>query len=129
MLALPALTGRAEPTLRADEYEVRAAAVLNLAKFVTWPSTSFQSDLDPLVISVVGSRPLADVFQSINGKKVRGRRVRVLHARDASSQRNCHILYIEENHGVAPQVLQEDLFERHVLIVSERGAPARISPS
>jgi hypothetical protein len=55
-----------------DEYRVKAAFLYNFAKFVQWPSESFQSPTEPFAICVLGQRsfrPFAGRYGSRPGNR------------------------------------------------------------
>ena len=56
----------------ATEYEVKAAFLLNFAKFVDWPASSFPASDSPMVIGVLGD----DLFGGIHGNTVRNEKVK-----------------------------------------------------
>ena len=56
-----------------SEYEVKAAFLVNFAKFVEWPATAFSSPSAPIVVAVVGDDPFgSDLDDAIRGKTVSG---------------------------------------------------------
>jgi hypothetical protein len=61
-----------------SEYEVKAAFLVNFAKFIEWPASVFKSAEAPLTIAVVGDDPFgADLDDAIRGKLVAGRSMAV----------------------------------------------------
>ena len=47
----------------ADEYQVKAAFLYNLAKFVEWPPESFKTSTDPMTVCILGSSPITDALE------------------------------------------------------------------
>ncbi len=57
----------------ADEYEIKAAMLLNLTKFVQWPAAKLGDASGPFVIGVLGRDPFGrDLDQQVAGKTVNG---------------------------------------------------------
>lgn len=60
------------------EYKVKAAFLLNFAKFVTWPAAKFAENDSPIIIGVAGSNPFGDYLtSSASGKTVNGRAIEI----------------------------------------------------
>lgn len=65
----------AEPLL---EYQVKAVCVLNAARFVSWPASSFGSADAPLVIGILGDNPFGPLLQDVvKGETVQQRQILV----------------------------------------------------
>lgn len=77
------------------EYEVKAAFLYNVAKFVEWPHDSFNDEEDLLILCVQSNNPETDVFSSLNNKKVAGRKIMVIKCEDTEQIEKCHILFID----------------------------------
>lgn len=83
---LPAMTG-APPV---SDVKVRAAFLLNVARFVQWPAPQ-----GPLVIGVSGDTPLAAaVAVASTGRKIEGRTVSVRVINDGEPPDGCDLLYV-----------------------------------
>ncbi len=48
-----------------QEYELKAAVVFNLAKFVEWPPDTLKGPADPIAICVIGESPIAGRFAAV----------------------------------------------------------------
>jgi hypothetical protein len=102
-----------------DEYDVKAAYILNFARFVEWPPDVLAASA-PLTIAVVGNDPFRGSLENVlRGSSANGHaiRVRYLHWNDNLSQ--CQIIFIsasEEPH--LPQILR-NLGNAGVLTVSD----------
>jgi hypothetical protein len=79
----------------ADEYQVKAAYMYNLAKFVDWPSQAFEGASQPIVFCVLGqtrlSRPLQD---AVVGKVVGQRPLVFRQLTDSRLVGNCQVMFI-----------------------------------
>ena len=75
---------------------MKAAYLVNFAKFVEWPASAFSSGKAPLVIGIVGRDPVGDELQragggvSANGHPIEVRRIAAAEARE------CHLVFIPE---------------------------------
>ena len=65
-------SGQGVEARQASEYDVKAAFLLNFAKFVEWPASS----TSPFTICIVGDDPFGAVLdQLVEGETVQGRRI------------------------------------------------------
>src|SRR5260370_7682249 len=55
LAVLLAIAASAQPV---NEYQLKAAYVYNLAKFVEWPAGTFKNAADPIAICVLGQSPI-----------------------------------------------------------------------
>jgi hypothetical protein len=114
---LSARTAQAQTKL--DEYDVKAAYILNFARFVEWPPEVLPAS-SPLTIAVVGNDPFGGSLENVlRGSSANGHaiRVRYLHWNDTLSQ--SQIIFIsasEEPH--LPQILR-NLGNAGVLTISD----------
>jgi hypothetical protein len=96
------------------EYGVKAAYLLNFARFVEWPADP--ADTGPLTICVAGTNPFGDVLdETLRGELVNGRSVR---ARPARQGERCHVLFVPVD--VPPDAYIKSLRTQPVLTVGER---------
>jgi hypothetical protein len=83
-----------EPT----EYQVKAAFLLNFARFVEWPADAFGGDGSPFVIGVLGNDPFGYALdQTVKDKSVNGRRFAIRRLQTARDTKGCHILFISSS--------------------------------
>jgi len=78
-----------------DEYQVKAAFLYNFAKFVQWPSATFQSANEPIAICVLGQDPFGRSLEdTVTGRAIEGRSLIVRHISSVKQAAGCHILFI-----------------------------------
>jgi hypothetical protein len=104
----------------ADEYQVKAAYMYNLAKFVDWPSDAFESPSQPIAFCVLGQTPLSRPLEDALAGKVVGQRPLVFHQLSDSNQAGgCRVLFI----GLADKIRLRQTLDQvkslHVLTVGE----------
>jgi len=83
--------------VRADtvgEYTVKAALVLNLARFTDWPADAFADSKDAIVLYIVGDDAAGDAFASIEGRSIGGRRLVIKRMRRTRQLKGCHLLFV-----------------------------------
>ncbi|MRR54629.1 MAG: YfiR family protein [Deltaproteobacteria bacterium] len=77
--------------VQAGEYQVKAAFLLNFAKFVEWPAGHVK---ETFTIGILGRDPFDSALDSLSGKTVRGKRVVVRRYQDPDESREADILFI-----------------------------------
>jgi len=78
-----------------DEYAVKAAFVLNFSKFVQWPEAAFYDSPKTLDLCVAGGPALEQSFhQTIAGKEVEGKAIRVYRVSDDGPFDGCEMIFI-----------------------------------
>ena len=76
-----------------SEYEVKAAFLYNVAKFIEWPSPDNRRR--PMVLGVVGDDPFGSVLdQTLSEKTVRGRKFQIKRFPTIRELELCQILFI-----------------------------------
>ena len=126
------LHGQSESVDVEKAIKMKAAYLLNFAKFVTWPAGAFQDERSPIVIGIVGSDPFGAVLdQTIQGKTVSGRELKIQRFRwragDAlSGVKQCHLLYVSSSLGSDTGQLIAALTHAPILLVGEGTEFARL---
>ena len=91
--------------LQADEYQVKAAFLLNFARFVEWPASHVSNNF---TIGVLGRDPFDRALDSLSGKTVRGKRVVVRRYEDPDEAREADILFISASEKRSlPRILKK----------------------
>lgn len=89
------------------EYKVKAAFLINFARFISWPETSFVDDDAPFSICILGEDPFGKAFSGIEGKSIQGRKIQILQCNNPQKIPSCHLLYINlPTRGELQQSLQ-----------------------
>jgi hypothetical protein len=108
---------RAQPA--AGEYQVKAAYLLNFARFVEWPSNVLPAS-SPINIVVVGDDPFGGALEEVlRGKSANGHAIQLRHLRWSDVLTPYQIVFIsvsEESH--LPEILRY-LGQNSVLTVSD----------
>ena len=89
------------------EYQLKAAFLLNFAKFVEWPSAAFADSTSPIVLGILGENPFGDVLErTIRDKTINNRTLVVKGFRSSAEATNCHILFISTSEKARlPEIL------------------------
>jgi len=104
----------------ADEYEIRAAMLINLTKFIDWPTRKTDASHPQLLICILGSDSIGPIAERYaQNQSVDGKSLQVRHINTVEAASGCNLLYVgvgEQKH-VDPVV--EELTKKGVLTVSE----------
>jgi hypothetical protein len=96
VLATAALPACAKPKA-AEEYELKAAFLFNIAKFVEWPAGAFADATSPIVVCIAGPDPFGTrIDRMLSGQSVNARTFRVARHEQASAAQGCHIVFTTE---------------------------------
>jgi YfiR/HmsC-like len=89
-----------------SEEDIKAAFLLNFARYVEWPTNAFTSPESPVLICMFASEGFGSVVTStVDGKTVGSRPVEVLDVASATNAGDCHILFIGGEARSATSVL------------------------
>jgi hypothetical protein len=102
-----------------DEYEVKAAFLLNFARLVDWPRDFRPKDGAPWVVAVVGDEAvLATLRKSLDGARVDDAPVAVRPVSGSDEIAGAHILFITRD-GTAARKVAAAATGRPILTVGE----------
>lgn len=77
-----------------EEYNAKAAFIVNFAKFSQWPQEAFPSPGAPLTLCVVRKASIKPFFDIIEGKTISGRPLDVRYLEEKEDVEGCHILFV-----------------------------------
>lgn len=100
------------------EAQVKAAYVLNFAKFTGWPAAALGAG-GALQICVYGNAETSAAFTGIQGKSVQGRDVQVRLAPRPGDLSACHALYIDGSERAQSAAALKMVSGRPILTVSD----------
>ncbi len=113
MLFLGTADAAASPV---DEHSLKAAVMLNFARFVDWPSQNEKE----FVIGVLGDERVGHALQAMAAnRQVHGRDLTVVIMRTPNELRICHLLYVGESMRPHLPKVMEVLRDQPVLTVSD----------
>ena len=77
------------------EYEVKAAFLVNFAKYVEWPEKAFPEADSPFRIGVLGPNPFGDTLHRLTGDlELNGRKMAVEQSDDIQKLTGCQIVFL-----------------------------------
>ncbi len=102
-------------------YQLKAAYVYHISKFVNWPEQAFSAPDAPLVIGAIkANKALLHYLGELEGKVVNGRRITVQRVKKAEDAAGCQLLFIGDMDKKAFKGLMKHVSRQPVLTVSDR---------
>jgi len=103
------------------EYQVKAAFLLNFAKFVEWPPSAFADADSPVAICILGKDPFGrTIDELVQGEAANGRKLMVRRISQLPAPQACQVVFVE---GSAKDVAKTlNGLGRGVLTVGEGGS-------
>ena len=106
----------------AGEYELKAAMLFNVIRFVEWPPAAYSDLRAPTVLCILGWDPFGTSLTSlVSGKIVDGRPVQIRHLKDVDGFLACHVLYISSSERKSVVQILANLKGSSILTVGEMG--------
>jgi len=104
------------------EYQLKAAFLLNFAKFVEWPANVFQDAKAPITVCIFGHDPFGSALDEImRGKQINNRELLARRVNEPAELKNCQVVFVSENDGKRlPEILNR-LNGANALVVGEAG--------
>jgi hypothetical protein len=110
----------------ADEYELKAAVLFNVAKFVEWPATKAAASPEAFVIGIVGPAAVVhDMEKALQDKIVGDKHVLVRRLKSAAECEQCFLVFIAQDDGKALREAVAALTKSGVLVAGEGDRFAR----
>jgi hypothetical protein len=104
-----------------SDYEVKAAYLYSLAKFVDWPARTFPNAAAPMRFCVLNDHSFqSQLMQTVQGKSIAGHSIEVLQVRDAEQSRDCQVLFVNALQSREIRHIAEVLQGASVLTIGEK---------
>lgn len=114
LAAMTPMLGSSEP-----ELALQTEALVNLPRYVEWPSGAFVIPKTPLMLGIYGESKMHEsVVRAADGKVLNGRIVMVRHFRWPEVP-NCHALYIDPSERARWPLIMKKLEYSTVLTVAD----------
>ncbi|MHC4266915.1 MAG: YfiR family protein [Planctomycetota bacterium] len=107
----------AEP--KKKEYHIKAAFLLNFAKFTEWPPHVFSETSSSLTLYILGKDPFDEALKTIEDKIVKGRKLVVRKASCIEDIKECHILFISTSEKKNLSEILTKIKDKPILTVAE----------
>jgi hypothetical protein len=113
------LTRNVQAQTSADEYHVKAAYILNFARFVEWPADVLPAG-SPMTIALVGDDPFGGrLDELLQGKTANGHPIRLRHFHWNEVMTQCEIVFISSSEEAHLAQILRFLGTQSVLTISD----------
>lgn len=116
MAGWPQLPSAAEVV---QEYQLKAAFLVNFAKFITWPEEVLPADQGEFILCVAGADPFGAALAGVEKKTIGGRAIRVVHAGSLKQTPDCQMLFVSRSEKDNLDLLAANLARKAVVTVSD----------
>ena len=107
------------------EYEVKAAMVYNMIRFMDWPEDALPATTPQLTVCVVGTGPLGAALGSLQGKQVKSKTITLRQLDPAAGTGGCQVLVMSAHDKLVTNRLLEKCRSSAVLTVADSAGFAR----
>jgi hypothetical protein len=105
-----------------NEYQMKAAFLLNFAKYVEWPGDKGANAM-PIILGTFGHNPFGDYLESLaKGRRIDGREIQVRHFDSLDAARAAHVLFVGKRAKMTAAEVSSALERAGVLVVGESTA-------
>jgi len=101
------------------EYKIKAAFLLNFAKFITWPEQTFASPQQPFSFCVLGRDPFGTALTPLQTRTVAHRPIHIKYVQDLADTDTCQMLFIADSEKEKLPTLLKGLEKIPVVTVSD----------
>ena len=77
-----------------QEYELKAAVLYKIVKYVDWPAASFKNTDNKYILYILGEDPFGEMIQAYENRSINDKKLEIRRARRVSDIGPCHILFI-----------------------------------
>ncbi len=101
------------------EYKIKAAFLLNFAKFINWPEGSFGDEEQLFTVCVIGENPFGSALSAIESRTVGNKKIILRYVDDMTQVAGCRLLFISESEKNNLSSLHEALAGQTIITVSD----------
>ena len=103
----------------AQEYQLKAAFLVNFAKFITWPAQAFPPGQQEFVLCVAGDNPFGAALSGIENKTIGGRPIRTVQVDSLKKVPTCHLLFVSRSEEANLRQLTNEAGRQAIVTVSD----------
>jgi hypothetical protein len=109
------------------EYEIKAAFLLNFAKFIDWPSNAFADAQSPIDVCIFRNDPFRGALDEIiRGKNINSRELLARRINEFPGLKACHLVFVSEvEDNRLPEILDSLKGTSAVVVGEGEGFAAR----
>jgi hypothetical protein len=101
------------------KYRLKAAYMLNFAKFVEWPDDHTADHPDQVIVAILGEDPFGTLIDTIEKRRIRGKQVVVKRVLTVDELLPCDIVFISASETAKMREILDELATCPTLTVGE----------
>lgn len=122
LLGLAGATALRSQESASVEYQLKAAFLLNFARFVEWPAGAFSSEKTSITICVFKYDPFGSALDEVvRGKSINAHEVQVKRTTELSELRSCQLVFVSQQEDKLLAEISTSLKGASALLVGEGG--------
>lgn len=104
----------------ADEYDIRAAMLFNITRFVDWPAHKIDAQHPQISVCIAGPDPVGASFDHfLQEQSSAAKSIKVRHLNSFESAETCDVLYVSIREQKGLKKVSASLAKAGVLVISE----------
>ena len=101
------------------EYQIKAAMIFNMMRFVDWPDTTLSSNDETIDICFVNRGAMSSAIESLRGKQVKGKVVVVRQAGRSGGFSGCNVLLLSDTDRQSASAILDQTRSTPVMTVGD----------
>jgi hypothetical protein len=102
-----------------QEYQLKAAFLVNFARFITWPVQSFPPEHQEITFCIAEKNPFGITLDAVENKKINGRNIRVVYTDSFQKLPQCHLFFVGRSESNDIDSLLSRISKKPVVTVSD----------
>ena len=99
---------------------LKTVFIYNFAKFTRWPESQPEKNQDSITFCSVGNDSITSGLQMLNGKKLKGRTIKVIHLNtDTTNIKSCNVIYLSKSSELKTEYILQEISDTPCLTISE----------
>jgi hypothetical protein len=114
----PGVEARADDS--SDEYQMKAAYLLNFVQYIEWPAQVFPDANAPIIVAVLGDDPFGDALeQTFQDETIQGRKAVIKRSHRVQDLKDAQLLFISASEKDHIEGILASLSDTSIVTVSE----------
>jgi len=102
------------------EYQLKAALLFKLTKFVSWPVEQTQQKPHPFGLCVLGDNPFDSILDKLQEQKIKGRKIKVHYYKNSNSIiEQCDLVFIARSKRAFLSSIIKKIAKKPILSISD----------
>ncbi len=99
-------------------YKLKAAFILNFARFTAWPEATLAQN-EEFSLCIFGENPFGDAFAGVENKQIASKPIKVMQTDDPNKALQCNLVFISESERDRLEEILANLSGQPLLLVSD----------